>query len=126
MKLSNTRITATHTTGMNVWGSHSFQASFPKEIAFEGAIDSKNYVATSVIVSVSFKDSNGHIAGSTVKGMIVGNTIKLGSKGVKGMCVSNYEGQDLDLVVLNRQGKLIHKQPLNKVAKVKDIGHFKG
>lgn len=126
MKLSNTRITATHTTGMNVWGSHSFQASFPKEIAFEGEIYSKNYTATSVLVSVSFKGTDGYLTGSTVKGVIVGNTIKLGSKGVKGMCVSNYEGQDLDLVVLNRQGKLIHKQPLNKAVKVRNIGHFKG
>lgn len=126
MKLSNTRITATHTIGQNIWGEHSFQASFPKEIVFEGSIDSPNHVATTVMVSLEYLTENNNLIGSTVNGSVVGNTIRLGSKGVKGDCTRNYKGQDLMLTVRNRKGQLIHKQPLNKAAKIKDIGHYRG
>lgn len=118
MKLSNTRITATHTIGMNIWGEHSFQVSFPKEITFEGDFKNlPNTISNAVIVNVN---------GSYVKARVNGDKIRLGSKATKGMCVSNYEGEDLILEVLNCNGKVIHKQPLNKVAKVKDVGNFKG
>lgn len=126
MKLSTSRITTTHTIGQNIWGEHSFQASFPKEIIFEGTVASNNYIATTVVVSVEYLAENTYISSSSVNGSVVGNTIRLGSKGVKGGCTANYKGQDLMLTVRNRKGQLIHKQPLNKVAKIKDIGHYKG
>ena len=126
MKLSNTRITANHTTGMNVWGEHSFQVSFPKEITFEGVISSDNFISNTVMVSVEYLSEGKHVSGSTVNGSVVGNIIRLGSKGVKGNTTSNYNGETLMLVVRNRNGELIHKQSLNKVAKVKDAGNFKG
>lgn len=126
MKLSTSRITATHTIGQNIWGEHSFQASFPKEIIFEGSIDSPNHIATTVIVSLEYITENKNVSSSTVNGSVVGNTIRLGSKGVKGGCTANYKGEDLMLTVRNRRGQLIHKQPLNKVAKIKDIGNYKG
>ena len=126
MKLSNTRITATHTTDINVWGEHSFQVSFPKEITFEGVISSDNFISNTVMISVEYLSEDKSLSGSTVNGSVVGNTIRVGSKGVKGNTTSNYKGEELMLIVRNRNGQLIHKQPLNKVAKVKDAGNFKG
>ncbi len=126
MELSNTRITPTHTISMNVWGEHSFQVSFPKEIAFEGTIPSHNFIAATVTVSVEYLDRNNLVASSSVGGSVVGNTIRLGKKAVKGNVSGNYKGQDLMLVLRNRKGQLIHKQPLNKAVKIKDVGHCKG
>lgn len=125
MKLSTSRITATHTIGMNVYGSDSFQVSFPKEIAFEGSfVDMPNVISPTVDINVN---------GSFIQGYIVGNVIKLGNKGKKGTCVQGdsltgkaYKGNELWIVVRNRKGQLIHKQPLNKAAKIKDIGNYRG
>ena len=124
MELSNARITANHKTGLNIWGANQFQVSFPKEIKFEGNYsDMPNVISSTVIVDVN---------GSYVTGHIVGNVIKIGTTGKKGMCINgdtlvgeSYSGSELIIRIYNRKGQLIHKQPLNKVAKVKDMGRFK-
>lgn len=124
MELSNARITANHKTGLNIWGADQFQVSFPKEINFEGTFsDMPNAISNSVIVDVN---------GSYVAGHVAGNVIKIGKTGKKGMCVNGdplvgkaHSGSELIIRIYNRKGQLIHKQPLNKVAKVKDMGRFK-